>query len=259
MIEQVISGTSPGFRLARFLIVVGVGMFLTRLVVMPLTRKMVARKVKTVTTQASVENITGIASGILFLSLALQIAGYGGLVTVLGTITAALTVAIGFGMREEVGSLVSGLFIQVNHPYLKGDYVEIGETRGRVDEIRLRSTVLKNVESDKVVVPNRVMTSDALKNYSKGRKTRASVEIKTSVENSKTVREALESAAQETEKVLEKPEPETSIEKIDEGSSVIQLKCFVGSSKDVDAVRSEILEKFSGKSKIKKIYSKNEE
>ena len=259
MIEQLLTGTSQGLRLARFLLTVGLGMLVTRLIIMPVTRKIAGRKVKTVTTQASIENITGIFFGISFFSLGLQVAGYGGLVTVLGTITAALTVAIGFGMREEVGSLVSGLFIQINRPYIKGDYVEIGETRGRVDEIKLRSTLLENIESDKVVVPNRVMTSDALKNYTKGRKTRVSVEIKTSVENSKTVEEELESAAAEAEKVLETPAPETSIERIEDGSSVIQLKCFVGNSSQVETARSDILEVFSGRNKIKKIFSKKDE
>ena len=258
LLQQVATGNSTGIRLARFFIVLGVGMVLTRAVLMPVARKVASRKTDNVATQASIENVTGIVSGLFFVSLSMQIAGYGGLVTVLGTVTAALTVAIGFGMREEVGSFVSGVFIQLDRPFLKGDYIEIDGTRGVVDEINLRSTVLENVESDKVVVPNRVITSAPMKNFTKGRRTRASVEVKVPLEGAETARKALDESARSTEDVLEKPEPSTWIEKLEEDKAVIQLECFVSSSRKVDTTRSGIVEKFSGRKDVKKIFEKEE-
>jgi len=245
--------------LARFTVIVLGGLIFTRAILMPITRKLASRKVDTVTTLASIENITGIIFGISFLSLGLQVSGFGGLVTLLGTVTAALTVAIGFGMRDEVGSLVSGLFIQINRPYINGDYLEIGDTRGRVKEIRLRSTVLENTQSEKVVMPNRLMTSDALKNYTRGRKTKTFAEVKAPLEQSEKVMKELSNSAKKNEKVLEKPDPNTSISKLEDDSAIVQLECFVGSSKEVGTVRSEILEDFSNKKKVKEIFTQKKD
>jgi len=260
MLDQFLTGQSTLFALARFTVIVLGGFLFTRAVVMPITRKIASRKVETTNTQESIENITGILFGVSFLSLGLQASGFGGLVTLLGTITAALTVAIGFGMRDEVGSLVSGFFIQINRPYITGDYVEIGETRGRVKEIKLRSTMLENTQSEKVVMPNRLMTSDALNNYTKGRKTKTFAEVKAPLKNSEKVMEELSKSAKKNQKVLQNPEPNTTISKIEDGNAIIQLECFVGSSKDVGKARSEILEDLSNKKKIKDIFSekKNE-
>lgn len=258
MWEQFLTSEATSMALARFIVIVLGGFIFTRTVLMPVTRKLASRKVKTVTTQASIENITGIIFGISFLSLGLQLSGFGGLVTLLGTVTAALTVAIGFGMRDEVGSLVSGLFIQINRPYISGDYVEIGETRGRVKEIQLRSTLLENTQSEKVVMPNKLMTSDALKNYTRGRKTKTFAEVKAPLDYSEKVMKELSNSAEKTEKVLKNPEPSASISKLEDNSAVIQLECFVGSSKEVGKVRSEILEDFSSKEKVKEIFAEKE-
>ncbi|MFB6116417.1 MAG: mechanosensitive ion channel family protein [Candidatus Nanosalina sp.] len=259
IVGEVATGTATGYRLTRFIVTLLAGLILTRVVLMPVAKRFAASKVKSVTTQASIENIAGIFSGILFLSLSLQVAGYGGLITILGTVTAALTVAIGFGMRDEVGSLVSGLFIQLDRPFIKGDYIEIEGTRGVVNEIRLRSTVLENVESDKVVVPNRLITSEAMKNFTKGRKTRTSVEIKVDVQNSRKAMDALLESAISVEEVMEKPEPSTWIERIEEEKAILQLECFVDNSRKVEETRSKILEKYSENEKTEEIYRKKEE
>lgn len=258
VIQLITTGESTGIRLTRFFIVMLIGAFITKGVVMPVARRLISRRIKTVTTQASLENLTGLLSGIIFVSISLETAGYGGLVTILGTVTAALTVAIGFGMREEVGSLVSGVFIQLDRPFIKGDYIEIGDTRGVVDEIKLRSTLLENVESDKVVVPNRVLTGGAMKNFTKGRKTRTSVEIKVPVKHAEEAMEILSDSVNQIDEVIDKPEPSVWIEKIEDEKAVLQLECFVNTSRKVDKTRSKILEEFSGRKETEKIYQKEE-
>lgn len=258
IIQLVATGETTGIRLTRFFAAMIIGAIVTRAAVMPLARRLISRRIKNVTTQASLENLTGLMSGIVFVSISLEVAGYGGLVTILGTVTAALTVAIGFGMREEVGSLVSGVFIQLDRPFIKGDYIEIGDTRGVVDEIKLRSTVLENVESEKVVVPNRVLTGGAMKNFTKGRKTRTSVEIKVPVKHAEKAMEILRDSVATIEEVIEKPQPSVWIEKIEDEKAVLQLECFVNTSRKVDKTRSKILEEFSGRKATEKIYQKDE-
>ncbi|MFB6115067.1 MAG: mechanosensitive ion channel domain-containing protein, partial [Candidatus Nanohalobium sp.] len=57
------------------------------------------------------------------------------------------------------------------------DYIKTGDYEGVVKEIKLRATVLNGYSSEKLVVPNSALTTGAVKNYTKGSKTKTSLEI----------------------------------------------------------------------------------
>ena len=65
-----------------------------------------------------------------------------------------MTVAVGFGMRDQVGNLVSGIFIHFDNPFIKGDYIKVEETEGVVQEIHLRETIINGAGSEKTMIPN---------------------------------------------------------------------------------------------------------
>jgi small-conductance mechanosensitive channel len=104
-------------QLARFLITLGIGILATRLVLMPFTHRILVRN-RDEKTLHSMVNFVGIIGLFLSLTLALQAGSFGNLTTIIGAIAAALTVAIGFGMREQVGNMVSGLFIYFDNPFI---------------------------------------------------------------------------------------------------------------------------------------------
>lgn len=254
ILENLASGAEVHWQLGRFVLVLVTGLVLIRAVFQPLVRSFVSRKSDSVTTQASLQNFTGIFSVFIVLTLALQAGGFGGLVTVFGTVTAALTVAIGFGMREEVGSLVSGVFIHLDNPFVKGDYIKVNDIEGIVDEIQLRSTILKSTGSEKLVMPNRVLTANGVRNFTRGKKTKTSIMVKTPVDTVEKAREILEKKAVQNEEVLEKPEPETVIKGVEDGKTEVELHYWLDSPQKVSKVRSQILEKFSKDSKRRKVF-----
>lgn len=258
ILENLVAGSEVHWQLARFFLVLFGGLTFVRVVMIPIIDKLVSRKSDSVTTQASLQNFVGIFSAFIVFTFALQAAGFGGLVTVFGTVTAALTVAIGFGMREEVGSLVSGVFIQLDNPFVKGDYIKVNDVEGVIDEIQLRSTILKTSGSEKLVMPNRVLTANGVKNYTKGKKTKTSISVKTPVETVEKAREILVKKANQNEEVLEKPEPETVINRIEDGKTEVELHYWINSPGKVSRVRSEILEKFSKDAKRRKVFKEYE-
>jgi len=252
--ENIVSGTALHWQLVRFSIVAVVGLLAVRTIVMPATKFLIARRTDSLKTQASIQNFAGIFGGIMVLAAALQAGNFGGLVTLLGTITAALTVAIGFGMRDEVGSLVSGIFIQLDSPYVKGDYIKLNEVEGVVQEISLRTTTLKTTGSEKLVMPNRVINSNGIKNCTKGKKSKTSVTVKIPVKNVEKGRKILLDGATNSEQVLKNPEPDTVISKIEEEKAEVELHYWVSAPEKVPEVRSKILDEFSKEAKKKKIF-----
>lgn len=258
MLEQVIIGSTIQMKLLRFVVVMAVGLLFTRTIVMPAARFLARKKSDNITTQTSIENLAGILTGFAVFATALQAGAFGGLVTIVGTVAAALTVAIGFGMREEVGSLVSGLFIQIDNPFVKGDYIKVNESEGIVREIDLRTTILKTSGSEKLVMPNRVLTANGVKNFTKGKKTKTSVSVKTPVEKAEKAAKILEKEAVKAEKVLEKPEPDTIFNKIEEGKIEVELHYWVKNPEHVTEVRSNILAEFSKKAEKNKLFGEKE-
>jgi len=63
-------------------------------------------------------------------------------------------IALGFGAQTLVKDCISGLFILLEDQYGIGDVVDLGEAIGVVEEIALRTTVLRSVDGTVWHVPN---------------------------------------------------------------------------------------------------------
>ena len=61
---------------------------------------------------------------------------------------------IGFGLQNIAQNFVSGLILLLERPVKKGDFVEVGDTRGTVREIHARATVVTTVDNVDILVPN---------------------------------------------------------------------------------------------------------
>lgn len=63
-------------------------------------------------------------------------------------------VALGFGAQSLVKDFISGLFMLMEDQYGIGDIVDLGEAIGTVEEVALRTTVLRGIDGTVWHVPN---------------------------------------------------------------------------------------------------------
>jgi small conductance mechanosensitive channel len=71
------------------------------------------------------------------------------------TVAAGLaSVAVGFGAQNLVRDWINGALIVFEDQFVVGETVKIGETTGRVEELTLRHTVLRDAQGALVHVPN---------------------------------------------------------------------------------------------------------
>ena len=75
-------------------------------------------------------------------------------------------VVIGFALQDTLGNAFSGLAIQIEKPFRVGHWISVGGFEGRVTEITWRATRLRTKTGNFVVVPNSVMSKEAITNYS---------------------------------------------------------------------------------------------
>ncbi|MEL6892263.1 MAG: mechanosensitive ion channel family protein, partial [Actinomycetota bacterium] len=67
-------------------------------------------------------------------------------------------VALGFGAQSLVKDCISGMFILMEDQYGIGDIVDLGEAIGEVEEVALRTTVLRGLDGTVWHVPNGEIT-----------------------------------------------------------------------------------------------------
>lgn len=78
-----------------------------------------------------------------------------------------LAAIIGFASQAAFSNIINGIFIVMFKPFRIGDIIEIAkhaEYTGRVEDITLRHTVIKNFENKRVIVPNSVISSEIIVN-----------------------------------------------------------------------------------------------
>lgn len=72
---------------------------------------------------------------------------------------------IGFASQKAFSNIISGIFILAFKPFRVGDVVEIGNGKsGKVEEITLRHTMIRNFENKRIIVPNSVISDDTIVN-----------------------------------------------------------------------------------------------
>ena len=80
-----------------------------------------------------------------------------------------IALIVGVASQEALSNLVGGLFIISFKPFRIGDLVKVTDTMvGRVTDITLRHTVIKNFENKMIVIPNAIINKEKLINYDLG-------------------------------------------------------------------------------------------
>lgn len=92
----------------------------------------------------------------------------GGLATGLGI----SSVVIALAAQDIAKSFLAGISIISDRPFEIGDYIKVGDFAGTVLDITFRTTRIRNVENQIVVLPNSILTSANIINISKMKKRR---------------------------------------------------------------------------------------
>ncbi|CAN5307717.1 mechanosensitive ion channel [soil metagenome] len=129
--------------------------------------------------------------------------------TVLSVFGGALGVGLGLGLQKIVSSYVSGFVILIERSLAVGDMVMVEKYFGRVTQINSRYTVLQGADGIESVVPNDMLVSGAIQNYSLSTPT-VRLACQVSVDYGSNLDEIfrlLEEAAASVDRVLKEPPP----------------------------------------------------
>ncbi len=144
--------------------------------------------------------------------------------TSFAALLASAGVAVGMALSGNLSNFAGGLIILVFKPFKVGDYIDTSsaDVSGTVKEIQIFHTVLATLDNKIIYVPNGVLSSNAIINYSKQNMRRAEWVIGVEYgEDVDKVKKVIESLIEADTRILKDPAP------------LIALKALSASSVDI--------------------------
>lgn len=154
------------------------------------------------------------------------------------------TVALGFALQDIVSNFSAGIVLLLEHPFTEGDHIAIAEAEGEVEEIRVRATRLRAPDGQLLVVPNKLLFTQVVRNSTATMRRRVEVLVEVPYgQDAAKARQLLQTTAAELEEVSDDPEPRLLTQDLGQGARSLRLTFWVDSrSHDPARVRSELLD-----------------
>lgn len=174
---------------------------------------------------------------ILGITIGLKIAGID-----LTTILAAVAFGIGFALKDLIMNFLAGVMILLSRHVGIGDFISVGGTLGKVEEIQSRVTVLKAIDGTKVIVPNSELFKKQVTSYTSNPFRRidliVGVDYRTNLENA--LRVSMKTL-KTTKGVLKEPAPAVLVNDFGESAISIKIKAWVDSKGGWLKVKSDLI------------------
>lgn len=132
---------------------------------------------------------SGIIGGVV--KIVLWILGILFVLSNLGVNVTSLIAGLGIGglafalaAQKILEDLFSSLAIFFDRPFAPGDFVVIGKDKGTVQKIGIKTTRIKALSGEEIVIPNKDVTSSRISNYKRMKKRRVAFKVGVTYETS---------------------------------------------------------------------------
>jgi len=141
---------------------------------------------------------------------------------------AAVGFAIGMALQGSLGNFASGILILTLKPYKSGDWIQVDDKFGKVEEIGIFSTTIVSPGNKSLIIPNAKITDDVVTNFSKKGMVRLEINVTMPyAESFPRVKNIIKEAIKPVENILPEPQPEIGIDTFDSHSIELIVRPYV--------------------------------
>lgn len=225
--------TQYGFKILGAIVILIVGRIVAKMLSSWLHKGMTKAKVDPLLT-AFTENLSFVAMMVFVVLAALQTLEIP--VVSFISVLAAAGLAIGLALQGSLSNFAAGVLMIIFKPIHVGDFVEIGGTKGVVQEIQIFNTILNSPDNIRVIVPNAQVTGGCIRNYSTNSTRRVDLVIGVGYDDdlSKT-REVIQTVLTQDERVLDDPAPTIAVSELGDNSVNFVVRPWVKTTEYWDA------------------------
>lgn len=162
-----------------------------------------------------------------------------GLVTALGV----SSIVIGLALQDTLGSVMSGIALLFERPFVVGDWLKIGDIIGQVIDINWRAVRLQTFEREMVVIPHRLIGGEIIRNFSRPLPIHAErIRVGFSYSDPPNLaKQVLYSTARETHGILTQPEPQIFTLSYDDFAITYEVKFFIQNYGELEEIRDRFM------------------
>ena len=128
-----------------------------------------------------------VSGAVIVLVLAFMGVEPGNLFTTLSLVAAAIAIV----SKDYISEIISGMIISFSSAVSIGDYIKIGDNKGKIIDLNLTKTVFLNDDDDIMYIPNTMVFNSEIVNYTRKQIKRVSIEFEVDLKAIKNI-EALE-------------------------------------------------------------------
>ncbi len=110
---------------------------------------------------------------------------YARLFTSLSIVAAAIAILA----KDFISEIISGIIISFSKEVTIGDYLKIGDYKGKITDINFTKIALLNDDDDVIFIPNSTVFSSEIINYTKKGIRKVSIEFEVDIQHLKTIEE----------------------------------------------------------------------
>lgn len=176
--------------------------------------KFLRRFVKRTFSQTSIDpTIVAFASNssyyVLMAFVVLAILGQLGIETAsLIALVGATGLAVGLALQGSLANFAAGLLLIVFRPFRVGDWIDVGDASGYVEDLELLTTILRTLDNRTVIIPNSKLTDNNIVNYSTLGVLRLDLVLGVAYDSDlKQVKTVIRQVLSEEPRILAEPEP----------------------------------------------------
>ncbi len=173
--------------------------------------------------------LTSIINIMLKVFLFLSVAGVIGVDTAafIGVLAAA-SFAVGMALQGSLSNFAAGIIILMFKPYQVGDWVEVQEKFGKVEDIQIFNTIVSTPGKKVLIIPNGQVIDGIVTNFSKKGIIRMELNVTMPYEESfPKVKKIIMDELLAIDLVLNDPIPEIGIETFDSHNIVLAVRPYV--------------------------------
>ncbi len=85
--------------------------------------------------------------------------------TAFAFVSGAVAIGVGFGAQNIINNFISGWILMWERPIRIGDFLEVGDAKGRVETINTRSTRIRRNDGVHMMVPNSQLLENTVTNW----------------------------------------------------------------------------------------------
>lgn len=154
----------------------------------------------------------------------------------------ALGLAVGLSLRNSLSNFAAGILLISFRTIRVGDYISVGQDSGTVKAIAILYTKLTTPGNQEVILPNNILMSQSITNYSTNPTRRTDLTIGISYhDNIQTARDVILKTLQNDNRVLQDPQPLIAVTELGENSVNIMARYWTHSD-DAIHTRMDLIE-----------------